>query len=226
MASRMANYIRYQQGRLSPEEFERWKATDVKVQSWLAKQERIPAAVRALDDLQKKILKNVIGPGLEKASEFLAGIEKQEAPVGAGTLRQAIGSTKVRLYPATFCGYIASGPRRGYARSVQIDVKRLIKGKIRLKRLSKAASALAPKSTLQNPVAYARYLMRGRKAMIAGPGQKAMLIRANGFFGFRRGVKASPARDFMKGAEAQGDQAAAKAAEEMNTRIENLLPGG
>ena len=56
-------------------------------------------------------------PAIQKASDFLASIEKSAAPTDAGTLKQSIGSNKAKYYPATFCGFVASGPRRGYARA-------------------------------------------------------------------------------------------------------------
>ena len=225
MASKMANWIAHQERHLSPEEFAAWKANNVKVQSYLDKQERIPAAVRALDGLQKEILQKVIAPGLQKASDWLAQIEKSGAGATSesGTLAQSIGSTKVKLYPATFCGYVASGPRRGYARAVQIvSTQRGAKRK----RLSKKFTMSTPTTMLlKNPVAYARFLRSGRKAIVASGQRGGILLFKKGGVFFRHGVKAAPPKDFMRNAEVAADSAANMATCEMQLDLQKLLPG-
>jgi hypothetical protein len=183
----------------------------------------VPAAIRTLDELQRNLLKKAIGPGLEKASQYLADIEKENAPTGAGILRQSIGSTKAKLYPASFCGYVASGPRRGYARAVQVVTNP--KGVSRLKRLSKKATLTTPTSApIKNPAVYARFLKHGRKA-ISARGQRGaiMLLQAGGGTFFRHGVRAAPPRDFMRPAENQTGRAQEIATEEINTRLQELL---
>lgn len=223
MAGKMGNWIEHQRRHLSPADFDAWVKGDVKVQAYLDKQEKIPAAVRALQAVQNEILKKVIAPGLQKASEFLAGIEKADARglSKTGILAQSIGSTKAKLYPATFCGYVASGPRRGYARVVQIDTNQLAKGKIRLKRLSKKQSLIMTASRKQIPTQYAYYLTKGRKA-VQPVTKKALLTAMGRFFSH---AKAAPPKDFMESARGQSDQAAAVATNEMNQNLKTLLPG-
>jgi hypothetical protein len=222
MASKMGNWVAYQQRHLSDADFAAWVASDLKVQSFLDKQNRIPAVVRALDDLSKDIGKKVMVPALQKASEFLAQIEKSAAPSDAGTLKQSIGSNKAKYYPATFCGYVASGPRRGYARAVMpIQNKR---GATRLKRMSKKFTQTTP-TTLQikNPVAYARFVMKGRHAIFRPKTAKAFPMLISGGTFFSRRVKEAAPRDFMAPAEGQVDQAAGIATQEMNAKLATLL---
>jgi hypothetical protein len=230
MASKMENWIAFQQRHLTPEAFEAWKQSDVKVQSWLKKQEGASHAIRQLEDFQKNILKKVIAPGLQRASDWLASIEKTGAAgdKDSGVLMQSIGSTKAKVYPASFCGYVASGPRRGYARAVQIVVNK--KGAARRKRLSakgtQAAAAKAAqentKTTLKNPVAYARFLRRGRKAIVARGQRGAILLAKEGGTFFRHGVKAAPPHDFMRSAQMATQSAAAMATCEMQLNLQKL----
>lgn len=223
MAGKMQNWVNKQAKDLSPADFAAWVKGDVKVQAFLNRQAKIPAAILALDDLSKDIGKKVIVPALQKASDFLAGLEKGAAPSDAGTLKQSIGSSKAKVYPGSFCGFVASGPRRGYARAVQVVVK---KGKSRLKRLSKKFTNTTPTTlAIKNPVAYARFVIKGRKAVVArGQRGAIMLIGAGGTF-FRHGVKAAPPKDFMAPAVASKDQAAGIATDEINRGLQTLLPG-
>lgn len=223
MAGKMANWVAYQQRHLSEADFKAWVASDVKVKAWLDKQNKIPAVVRALDDIQRDIGKKVMLPAIQKASDFLASIEKSAAPTDAGTLKQSIGSIKARILPgATFCGYVASGPRRGYARAVQVVTSK--KGKSRLKRLSKKFTNTTPTTLrIKNPVAYARFVQKGRHAIFKPKSAKAFPLMIGGGTFFARRVKAAPAKDFMASAENQSNQAATIATEEMNTNLATLL---
>ena len=233
MASKMENWINYQQGHLTPEAFEAWKAGNVKVQSYLKKREGVPRAVQALDDLQKDIWKKVMAPAIQHASDWLASIEKTSAAADkdSGTLAQSIGSTKAKLYQATFCGYVASGPRRGFARAVQLTFDK--KGTPKTKRLSKkgtleAAESLmagAQHTVIKNPVAYARYLRHGRKAVVARGQRGAILLAKQGGTFFRHGVKAAPAKDFMRDAETMTESANNMAQCDIRLNVQKLLPG-
>ena len=165
-------------------------------------------------------MKNCIGPGLVKAADFLAGEEKGAAPSASGTLKQSIGAGKLRLYPSSFCGWIGTGPRRGYGRAVQIQVT--AKAKIKLKRLSKKQSLLIAPSKRKNPTDYAYFLTHGHKAVVPR-GKKALLIAATGFVGLRAKAAAQPAKDFMAPALAQADQAATIAAETINANLQTML---
>ena len=69
MASKMENWINYQQRHLAPAAFEAWKAGNVKVQSYLKKREGAPRAIQVLDDLQKDVWKKVMAPAIQEASE-------------------------------------------------------------------------------------------------------------------------------------------------------------
>ncbi len=222
MAGKMQNYLNWFQRHHTAEEYSALVAGDVKIQKFLDRQNKVPAVIRALEDVPKE-LKKVIVPALQKASDFLAGLEKGAAPSDAGTLKQSIGSSKAKFYPGSFCGFVASGPRRGYARAVQVVVKQ---GKSRLKRLSKKFTNTTP-TTLQikNPVAYARFVIKGRKPVVArGQRGAIMLIGAGGTF-FRHGVKAALPNDFMDPAVASKDQAAGIATDEINRGLQTLLPG-
>ena len=232
MASKMENWIAYQGRRLSPEAFEAWKAGNAKVQSFLAKQQGAGAAVRRLDELQKTILKKVMAPALQHASDWLAQIEKTSAAADkdSGALAQSIGSSKAKIYPATFCGYVASGPRRGFARAVQVQFDK--KGSPKTKRLSKkatlaaAGASLAGKSltVIKNPVAYARFLRKGRQAVVAGGQRGAIMLAKQGGTFFRHGVKAAAPRDFMANAEQQTQSAANMAQCDMQLNLQKILP--
>jgi hypothetical protein len=227
MAGKMQNWVAKQRKDLSAAEFDAWVAGNIKVQSWLNKQAKVPAAIRALDELQNTFLKKVMGPGLVKASDFLARMEKSAAQSSSktGVLAQSIGSIAPKFYPATFMGYIASGPRRGYARIVAPVQSK--SGSVKFKRLSKKATENTQAGHLQNPVAYAKYLIAGRKAIVAGQrgsGKKALMSFTGQFFG--HSVKEAAPRDFMATAESAADEAAKIATDEMTTRLENTLPGG
>lgn len=218
MAGKMQNWVNKQAKDLSPADFAAWVKGDVKVQAFLNRQAKIPAAIRALDDLSKDIGKKVMLPALQKASEFLATIEKGAAPTDAGTLKQSIGSSKAKYYPTTFCGFVASGPRRGYARAVQVVTNK--SGKSRLKRMSKKFTNTTPTTLrIKNPVAYARFVQKGRHAIFKPKSAKAFPLMIGGGTFFARRVKAAPAKDFMAGAEGQSDQAASIATAEMQTNL-------
>ena len=229
MASKMQNWIEYQRRHLSEADFSAWVAGSAQVQAFLDRQGKIPAAVRAIDDFQRKVLKEVIKPGLEVASEFLATVEKAGAINDrTGALRQAIGSTRARLYPATFCGWIASGPRRGYARAITSQVQS--SGAVRLKRENAKFTASHPSFRKADPVKYAHILIKGRQAEVAGQsargttGKKALMDAFTGkFFGHR--VKAAAPKNFMASAEAATDSAANMAECEMKLNLQKLLPG-
>ena len=225
MATKMANWIAYQERHLSPEAFAAWKASDVKVQSYLAKQDRVPAVCRNLDDFQKDIGKKVMLPAIQHASDWLATIEKTAAAADqdSGTLTQSIGSTKARILPgATFCGYVASGPRRGYARAVQIVATQ--RGTKR-KRMSKKFTMTTPTTLLiKNPVAYSRYLRSGRKAIVASGQRGGILLFNKGGTFFRHGVKAAAPKDFMRNAEVSAESAGNMATCDMQLNLQRLLP--
>jgi len=222
MAGKMQNYLNWFQRHHTAEEYSALVAGDVKIQKFLDRQNKIPAAIRALDDLSKDIGKKVMIPALQKASEFLAAIEKGAAPADAGTLKQSIGSSKAKYYPATFCGFVASGPRRGYARAVQVVTSK--SGKSRLKRMSKKFTNTTPTTLrIKNPVAYARFVQRGRHAIFKPKSAKAFPLMIGGGTFFARRVKAAPAKDFMASAEHQSNQAATIATEEMNSNLQTLL---
>jgi hypothetical protein len=225
MASKMKNYIEHQQRHLSPAEFDAWVKSDMKVQAWVNKQNKIPAVTRALDDLARDIGKKAILPGLQAASDYLASIEKGDAPTAAGVLKQSIGSTKAKMLRggSSFCGWVASGPRRGFARGVvegNFTVQQAAKRGGWLKRLSKKATLAMTGGRKQNPTEYAYYLTHGHKAV--KPIRKKALLIAGEFFAR---TKAVPARDFMAPARAQGPTAADKATEIINTNLKALLPG-
>jgi len=235
MASKMENWIAYQQGHLSPEAFEAWKASDLKVQSWLRKREGVPAVVQRLEDLQRAILKKVIGPALQKASDELAEMERSGAAADhqTGMLEKSIGSTKVRLYAATFCGYVASGPRRGFARAVQVRTAsgkwkkvRKAMGKARSIEVGAAAAMAGGGETYRwkNPVAYAQYLRGGRRAIFRPASSKAFPMVSGGATFFRRRVKEAPAKNFMAAAESAAAPVALRASDEMKIAYQNLLP--
>ncbi len=231
MAGRMENWIAYQQRHLSPVAFEAWLAGDVKVLSWLAKQAGTSQVERNLDRFQRDFMKRVMGPALQKASDYLAGVEKSSTPSLSGLLRQAIGSTKVRLYEATFCGWVASGPRRGFGRAIATKTK-TGRWKKKRTRISKkrgieelALSEVSGSESVmfKNPAAYAQYLRHGRHAIFRPKKARAFPITAKGgatFFRLRVGAAAP--RDFMAPAAAAADQAAARATEEMNARLQTL----
>jgi len=234
MASKMENWIAYQSRHLSPEEFAAWQASDVRVQSWLKKREGIPHAVQQLDGVMQGILKKVIGPALEKASEKLAQIEKQSAQSSqqTGLLAKSIGSTKAKLYPATFCGYVASGPRRGFARVLatktktgRFKKKRTLIGKKRgIEELALSEVSGSGGAILKNPLAYAQYLRSGRHAIFRPKTAAAFPIAAGGKTFFRRRVGAAAPRDFMAAAVAQSQAAGELATREINAGIAKLLP--
>ena len=221
MAGKMQNYLNWFQRHHTSEEYSALVAGDVKIQKFLNRQNKIPAIVRALDDLSRDIGKKVMLPAIQKASDFLASIEKSAAPTDAGTLKQSIGSNKAKYYPATFCGFVASGPRRGYARAVQVVTSK--KGKQRLKRLSKKFTNTTPTTLrIKNPLAYAWFVMHGRKAA-AARGKGSLPIMASGGTFFRHSVHAAPAHDFMATAQGSADSAANMATEEMNQNLAKLL---
>ena len=225
MASKMQNWIEYQRRHLTADAFDAWVAGNTKVQSFLDRAGKIPAAVRALDDLQRDFLKKVMGPGLKKGSEYLAQKEKS-AEAGSsktGVLGQSIGSSTPEFWPATFCGYIASGPRRGFARVVAPVASK--SGEVKYKRKSKKASEHPDSSHLQVPTLYAVFLRGGRKAVTAGQkgsGAKALVSFMGQFFG--HSVKEAAPRDFMAPAVAATDNASQIATDEMQTQFEKLLP--
>jgi len=230
MASKMQNWIEHQERHLSADDFAAWKASDVKVQNWLAKRQGISAAEQKLDDFNRDVLKKVMAPAIQRASDWLANFEKTAAAQSkeTGTLTQAIGSTKAKLYPATFCGYVASGPRRGFARVVEVVANK--KGKQRLKRLSEKgseaalANSIGAKPVLRNPLKYARLLMRGRKALVRPKDAGPIPVLVGGKLLFRRRVKEAPAHDFMKTARLASDSAANMAQCEMALNLQKLLP--
>ncbi len=222
MAGKMQNYLNWFQRHHTAEEYSALVAGDVKIQKFLDRQNKIPAIVRALDDLSRDIGKKVMLPAIQKASDFLASIEKSAAPTDAGTLKQSIGSNKAKYYPATFCGFVASGPRRGYARAVQVVTNK--SGKSRLKRLSKKFTNTTPTTLrIKNPVAYARFVQKGRHAIFRPKSSKAFPLMIGGGTFFARRVKEAAPRDFMASAEGQSNQAATIATEEMNTNLATLL---
>jgi hypothetical protein len=216
---KMANWVARQRRHLSPEEFKDWVASRYDVQAFLTRQETMTAAERDLERLQNQILRKVIKPGLEAGSEFLVKIEKADARglSRTGVLAQSIGSTRAKLYPATFCGYIASGPRRGYARAVQVHVS--AQGRIQLKRLSKKQTLIMTATRKQIPTEYAYYLTKGRRA-VQPVNKKALLTAMGRFFSH---AKAAPPKDFMAPARAQSDQAANVATKEMDNRLQTIL---
>jgi hypothetical protein len=219
MASKMRNYVEHQRRHLSSEEFTAWVASDLKVQAWIKKQEGLSTAEKRLEDIHRDLLKKAIGPGLQKASDFLAGIERAEAGglSKTGILRQSIGSSKLRLYPARFCGYIASGPRRGYGRAVQVQVS--AQGRISVKRLSKKQTLIMTATRKQVPTEYAWFLVHGHKAV--RPTKKhALMTAAMRFFSH---AKAAPPKDFMAPARAQEGQAVAIATGEINNNLQTML---
>ena len=220
MASKMGNWVAKQRKDLAPEAFDAWVKSDIKVQAWLKKQEGLSSAEKRLDEVTRELLAKCIGPGLVKAAEFLAGEEKGAAPSASGTLKQSIGVGKLRLYPATFCGWIGTGPRRGYGRAVQMQVT--AQGKIKQKRLSKKASLLVAASKRKNPTDYAYFLTHGHKAVVPR-GKKALLIAAAGFVGLRAKAAAQPPQDFMAPALAQAGRAEEIAAETINAHLQTML---
>ncbi len=217
MAGRMANWIARQQRHLSEADFSAWVAGEAKVQSFLDRQSRIPAAVRALDDFQKDVLAKVVAPGLERASNFLATVEKAGAAAytKTGLLAQSIGSTKAKLYPATFCAYVASGPRRGFARTRTL--KQTKNGPV-AKHTSKKFTLAHPDLAVANPVEYGYFLTRGRKALRPVNG-KALATAAGRFFAR---AKAAPPKNFMASAEAARDSAANIATCAMQLNLQKL----
>ena len=221
MASKMANYLAHFQRHHTAAEYDALVAGDVKIQAWLKKQNGLSSAERRLDEVTRDLLKNCIGPGLVKAADFLAGEEKSAAPSASGTLKQSIGAGKLRLNPSSFCGWIGTGPRRGYGRAVQIQVT--AKAKIKLKRLSKKQSLLIAPSKRKNPTDYAYFLTHGHKAVVPR-GKKALLIAATGFVGLRARAAAQPAKDFMAPALAQAGHAQQIAADEINRNLQTMLP--
>ena len=222
MAGKMQNYLDWYQRHHTAAEYAALVAGDVKIQKFLDRQNKIPAVVRALDDLSRDIGKKVMIPAIQKASEFLASIEKGAAPTEAGTLKQSIGSSKAKYYPATFCGFVASGPRRGYARAVQPVTNK--SGKTRLKRMSKKFTNTTPTTLrIKNPVAYARFVQKGRHAIFRPKTAKAFPMLIGGGTFFSRRVKEAPPKDFMAPAEGQANQAATIATEEMQSNLATLL---
>lgn len=217
--AKMRNWVEHQRRHLTPDDFNAWVASDLKVQAWLKKQEGLSTAEKRLEDVQRDLLTKAIGPGLQKASDFLASIERGEAGglSKTGILRQSIGSSKLRLYPARFCGYIASGPRRGYGRAVQVQVS--AKGKISVKRLSKKQTLIMSATRKQVPTEYAWYVTKGHKAV--RPTKKhALMTAAMRFFSH---AKAAQPKDFMAPARAQEGQAVTIATGEINNNLQTML---
>lgn len=227
MARKLANWINYQQRHLSDSDFSAWVAGSTQVQAFLDKQNKIPAAVRALEEFQNRVLKEVIKPGIEAASNFLATVERSGSINDrTGTLRQSIGSTPARLYSASFCGWIASGPRRGYARAITSQVQS--SGAVKLKRQSKSFTAANSSIRVANPVKYAGILISGHAAVVAGQsrrgatGKRSLQDSFTGkFFGKR--TKAAPAKNFMANAEAGAESAGNIATMEMQLKLQTLL---
>jgi hypothetical protein len=225
MAGNLKNYIDYYRRHSTPEQFAAWAVSAPRVQAYLEREQKIPAAIRALDDLQRNVLKKVMAPAIEKGSAFLATVEKSAVPrMRSGTLRQSIGSMKAKLYFSSLTAWVASGPRRGYGRLIVAQMRS--KG-IKLRRTSKKFTEQhrGQISTFANPVRYAHFLITGRQASVAGAGRKKAKSLCDPFTGrfFGHSVRAAAPRDFMAPAAASGDQAAAIATEEMNTKLQEVL---
>jgi hypothetical protein len=236
MAGKAANWLEYQRRHLSPEMFATWLAANPHLAALNARQLNLSPAMRALERFQSQILKEVIKPGLEKASKQLAAIEQSSvARDRTGLLRRSIGSTAVRLYPATFCGWVASGPRHGFGRVIQQTWTRKGRRKKKLKIGSRALTDLArlgqaaagPKMLYADPVKYSHLVAGGRKAVFAGQkgdkatGKHSLRDSFTGKF-FGRSVRAAAPKDFMAPAESQAQGAADAAIAEMAARVETL----
>ena len=190
---KMRNYVAWYQRHHTPQEFATLVAGDVRIQAFLQRQASLTAAEKAIEEWFIKIGSKCMTPALKAAGKVIADKEKASAPSASGTLKQSIGIGEAKLYPSNFCGYIATGPRRGYGRVVTVVPTK--KG-TKLKRQSKKASLLVAPIERKNPVFYAYFLTHGRKA-IQPRGKKALLIGAAGFSGLRAKAKAQPAQDFM-----------------------------
>jgi hypothetical protein len=217
---KMANWVAYQRRHLSTTEFNEWLQENVAARMYLERQAHLTKPERELERIFNDIGRKCILPSLQEASDFLAAIEKGNTPSATGTLRQSIGSTKAKWYGASFCGWVASGPRRGYGRAVQIVVTP--KGKIKLKRLSNKASQFIAPARRKQPASYAYFLEHGHKGV--KPTKKAaLLIAARGFVGLRARTKDAAPHDFMESARSQSDQAASKVAAGINERLQTQL---
>ena len=98
------------------------------------------------------------------------------------------------------------------------------KGQSRVKRLSKKFTQTTPTTLpIKNPLAYARFLIRGRKALAARKGSGIPLLMGGATF-FRSRVKAAPPHDFMAGAKSAAQSAANMATCEMQLNLQKLLP--
>lgn len=221
---KLDNWIEYNRRHLSADMFAGWLGINPKIQAHLERQAGVPKAVRELETFKNNILKKVIGPGLKVASEFLAKVEKSGASAvnRTGTLAQAIGTIDPKLYISSFTGWIASGPRRGFARVITSKVQ--ASGAVKLKRQSKKFTADNPTMRKADPVKYAGLVIKGHKGAVAGisrgqqTGKKSLMDSCTGKFFGRSTADARP-KDFMASANAGAESAANMATMEMNLKL-------
>lgn len=244
MAGKLANFIAYQSRHMDAPAFTAWlkEQRDFHAAAGNAGAVRtidrftgLSQVDQGLDKLQRDIGRKVMAPALELVGKLMAQAEKSGiAHDRTGTLRQAIGSTKAKLYRDDLVAWIGSGPRRGYGRL--IVAKMMKSGRVKLKRTSKkyteANKGDSSKGVYADPVNYAHFLLTGRKESIAGAKSTAKGVKATNrkalrdsftgkFFGNK--VRAAAPKDFMAPAMAQADQAADVVTGEMNRRLEDLL---
>jgi hypothetical protein len=240
---KLENWLSYQQRHLDTGTFGEWVKSQqdfalrsgnakqaARIQAFLDRGARIPAAIKQLEDLEKQIVKKVMAPACDRASKWLASIEKSSTPNRSGTLRQAIGSTSPKTYLAALKVWIASGPRRGYGRVVTASMKSGAQGGVKLHRTSKKFSEEhANMSTFANPIKYAAFLITGHKGAVAGKGKggkskaKALFDSFTGRF-FGHSTKPAAPRDFMAMARSAAPSAANMATAEMQIEIAKLAP--
>ena len=224
MAGSASSYLEYQRRHLSPEMFAEWLAINPGLAKLNERQMGVSKAVRDLTQLQDKMLREVMGPAIKRASSFLARVEKGVAGqfMRTGTLAQAIGTIEPKLYYDHLTAWIASGPRRGYGRVIrQMGGGKLKRGSAALTKQSALGKGEAGSKMLYaNPVKYARLLISGRKAVTASPGHMLKDSFTGTFFG--HSVKEARPRNFMASAEAGMGNAASIAEEEINSRIQQM----
>jgi hypothetical protein len=222
------NFAEYNQRHMSTQDFATWldiqrqAGKRAQVDAFL-KHETLTPIERKLEKFSRDVLKKVIGPAVQSAAEQLARIEKASVVRDrTGTLRQAIGSPKAKLYWQSLTAWAGAGPRRGYGRTISAQVN--TRG-IKLRRTSKKfTESHANLSTFANPVKYAHFLVTGRKASVAAPG-KALRDSFSGRF-FGHSVKEAQPRNFMAAAANNAQSAANMAACTMQIALNQMVSEG
>ena len=225
MAGRGSQFLEYQRRHLDPEMFRDWLAMNPNLAKLNERQMGIPKAVKELDDFQKLMLTEVMKPALKRAGTFLAKAEKALAGrnVRSGTLLQSIGTLDPKVYWQHLTVWNAAGPKRGYARVVHAAVDPKAKHGFKYLRRSKAFTVANPTMQKVDPVKYAHFLITGRQASKAKPGNHSLMDSFTGTF-FGHSVREETPKNFMP--QSSADSAANIATEEMTLRLQNMHSTG